>query len=218
MSSRYYPPKLRECTGCGRSLIMNNLRCESCRSVDRECVTCGKSFRGVRVKCPKCRIPVRTCPGCGRTFRNNTTYCASCRAVDRECVTCGKQIRSCNRECQSCRVARHARDDWSAMVRQYNNTRRARKLAAEVNGPLPFAAYVVALESGPCVYCGAAATTVDHIRPLSRSGYEIPENLAPACRTCNFSKCDCLLVEWRSDRVAHAVAASLSFALNMNAS
>jgi 5-methylcytosine-specific restriction endonuclease McrA len=200
---------VRECAGCGRSFRMNNLRCESCRAVDRECVTCGKSFRGVRVECPQCRIPTRTCPGCGRTFRSNATRCASCRAVNRECVTCGKQITSTNRECQSCRVARHARDDWSAMVRQYNNTRRARKLAAEVSGPLPFTAYLDVIKSGPCVYCGAIAATVDHILPLSRGGHEILENLAPACQSCNSSKNDRLLTEWRPDRVDHAVAASL---------
>lgn len=199
---------LRECAGCGRSFRMRNLKCESCRAVDRECATCGKSFRGVRIKCPQCRIPARTCLGCGRLYRSNTTLCASCRAVDRECVTCGKRITSCNRECQSCRVARHARDDWSAMVRQYNNTRRARKLAAEVSGPLPFAVYLAVIMSGPCVYCGVLATTVDHIRPLSRGGYETPGNLVPACRSCNSSKSDRLLTEWRPDRVARAVAAS----------
>lgn len=198
----------RECVGCGRYFRMNNSRCEACRSIDRECVTCGKPFRGVRTKCPQCRIPARTCLGCGRPYRSNTTLCASCRAVDRECVTCSRRITSCNRECQSCRVGRHARADWSAMVRQYNNTRRARKVAAEVSGPLPFAVYVDVIMSGPCVYCGALAATVDHIRPLSRGGYEIAENLVPACRSCNSSKSDRLLIEWRPDRVARAVAAS----------
>jgi 5-methylcytosine-specific restriction endonuclease McrA len=94
------------------------------------------------------------------------------------------------------------------MVRQYNNSRRARKLAAEVAGPLPASAYAAVVASGPCVYCGAAATTVDHIRPLARGGHEVETNLVPACQPCNSSKHDRLLTEWRPDRVAHAITAS----------
>jgi len=94
------------------------------------------------------------------------------------------------------------------MVRRYGNTRRARKLAAQVAGPIPFAVYLAIIKSGPCVYCGAPATTVDHIRPLSRGGCEVPENLVPACQSCNFSKNDGLLTEWRPDRVARGIATS----------
>jgi len=48
-----------------------------------------------------------------------------------------------------------------------------------------------------CVYCGAPATTVDHIVPLSRGGGNGRENLAAACATCNTEKGSLLLSEWR---------------------
>lgn len=60
----------------------------------------------------------------------------------------------------------------------------------------------------PCVYCGKAATTVDHIRPLARGGHEIEANLTAACKRCNSSKGAKLLTEWRPERVARAIAVS----------
>lgn len=98
--------------------------------------------------------------------------------------------------------------DRAARRRVYNNARRARKRAAQVAGPLPLSAYLKVVTSGPCVYCGAPATSADHICPLVRGGCEIETNLVPACGHCNSSKRDLLLIEWRPDRVAHAVAVS----------
>lgn len=50
--------------------------------------------------------------------------------------------------------------------------------------------YVAIILNDPCVYCGAAASEVDHITPVSRGGDGQWSNLAPACRTCNAAKCD----------------------------
>lgn len=41
-----------------------------------------------------------------------------------------------------------------------------------------------------CAYCGAHATTVDHIVPRSRGGANSWENTVAACRTCNGRKRD----------------------------
>lgn len=95
------------------------------------------------------------------------------------------------------------------MKRRANNSRRARKVAAEIAGPVPKEVYAAVRASGPCVYCGEEAATVDHVRPLARGGWEIEWNLAPACKACNYSKGDKLLTEWRhQDRVQYAVAHS----------
>jgi 5-methylcytosine-specific restriction endonuclease McrA len=49
----------------------------------------------------------------------------------------------------------------------------------------------------PCAYCGTTENiTIDHIVPLSREGRHGASNLAPACFSCNSSKCDRLLSEW----------------------
>lgn len=41
-----------------------------------------------------------------------------------------------------------------------------------------------------CVWCGAKATTVDHIVPWSRGGSWFPHNLMAACYTCNQERLD----------------------------
>jgi 5-methylcytosine-specific restriction endonuclease McrA len=58
------------------------------------------------------------------------------------------------------------------------------------------------------VYCAAPAAEVDHVRPLSRGGYEHASNLVPACKSCNSGKKDRLLDEWDPVRVARAAKAS----------
>ena len=39
-----------------------------------------------------------------------------------------------------------------------------------------------------CAYCGATATTLDHVRPVARGGLTERTNLIPACRACNYAK------------------------------
>ncbi|MFT4234567.1 MAG: HNH endonuclease [Microbacterium sp.] len=41
-----------------------------------------------------------------------------------------------------------------------------------------------------CGYCGAAATTIDHIQPRSRGGVDSWENLVACCLKCNNIKSD----------------------------
>jgi hypothetical protein len=90
----------------------------------------------------------------------------------------------------------------------YNAQRRIRRLAAQIDGPLPRKVYLAVLASGPCVYCGAPADSIDHVRPLSRGGQETSSNLVPACMDCNKSKSARLLTCWDPVRVAHGAAHS----------
>lgn len=39
----------------------------------------------------------------------------------------------------------------------------------------------------PCHWCGAPATTADHLTPASQGG-EVDGNLVPACAHCNYSR------------------------------
>lgn len=63
--------------------------------------------------------------------------------------------------------------DWLGLVRQYR---------------------------GCCAYCGASdkPLTREHIIPLARGGRHSIGNLLPVCGSCNYSKADRLLVEWRA--------------------
>jgi 5-methylcytosine-specific restriction endonuclease McrA len=54
-----------------------------------------------------------------------------------------------------------------------------------------------------CVYCGVEdKLTVDHVIPISRGGLDSPENVVPACRSCNCSKGAKLLSEWQRKSAA----------------
>lgn len=47
-----------------------------------------------------------------------------------------------------------------------------------------------------CAYCGAVATHLDHVEPLSKGGADVESNIVPACAPCNLSKGAKTLAEW----------------------
>lgn len=213
----------RSCAKCGRSFRGNKNVCPSCSPSDRVCVTCGRKFRGTSVNCQNCYASDRECIICGTTFHGHATTCRSCRVTTRQCVTCGNSFRGDRHECPACRYKERQCITCGTVFRSAfylecgicsgrtnagNHRRRALRLAAEVAGPLPREVYVGVAASGPCVYCGQPATTVDHIRPLARGGHEVEYNLVPACARCNKSKNAKLLTEWDQVRVAHGAVHS----------
>lgn len=86
-------------------------------------------------------------------------------------------------------------------ARERENTQRRRALKGTCSPRL--AELMAALVREPCAYCGATENiTIDHIVPLSRDGRHEASNLAPACYSCNASKCNLLLSEWSGRRTA----------------
>jgi 5-methylcytosine-specific restriction endonuclease McrA len=65
---------------------------------------------------------------------------------------------------------------------------------------------VFARDGGRCVYCGAAATSVDHVVPRSRGGLHAWENVVASCARCNHAKADRGIAElgWRLRTVPRA--------------
>ena len=61
---------------------------------------------------------------------------------------------------------------------------------------------VFARDGGRCVYCGAAATSLDHVVPRSRGGPHCWENVVSACSRCNHVKADRTVADlgWRLRR------------------
>jgi hypothetical protein len=47
-----------------------------------------------------------------------------------------------------------------------------------------------------CAYCGADATSLDHIVPKYKSGCSNRHNLVPACRRCNSNKASQPMETW----------------------
>lgn len=62
---------------------------------------------------------------------------------------------------------------------------------------------VFARDGGRCVYCNAAATSLDHVVPKSRGGPHTWDNVVSACSRCNHLKADRGIAElgWRLRRV-----------------
>ncbi len=58
---------------------------------------------------------------------------------------------------------------------------------------------VFARDGGRCGYCGAAATSLDHVIPRSRGGTHTWDNVVSACGRCNHVKADRGVAElgWR---------------------
>lgn len=61
-------------------------------------------------------------------------------------------------------------------------------------------AYVFSRDDYTCQYCGKRGGRLecDHVVPVSRGGGSESENLATACFSCNRSKRDKLVSEWRA--------------------
>lgn len=51
---------------------------------------------------------------------------------------------------------------------------------------------------GGCAYCGSTEGTMqrDCVLPLSRGGRYTLDNIVPACRSCNASKCNFEVTSW----------------------
>jgi 5-methylcytosine-specific restriction endonuclease McrA len=51
---------------------------------------------------------------------------------------------------------------------------------------------------GGCAYCGAASDALqrDCVLPISRGGRYTWDNVVPACRSCNTSKCNTEVTGW----------------------
>lgn len=67
-------------------------------------------------------------------------------------------------------------------------------------GPIPVTRRAVfARDGGRCVYCGAVATSIDHVVPRSRGGDHGWHNVVSACRRCNHVKADRMVSDlgWR---------------------
>lgn len=71
---------------------------------------------------------------------------------------------------------------------------------------------VLARDGHRCVYCGAAATSLDHVVPKSRGGLHCWENVVAACGRCNHAKADRPLHEmgWRMPRPPRAPTGAAS--------
>lgn len=87
----------------------------------------------------------------------------------------------------------------SARRAQYYQQYRARLLAAPGRGVTPADwRQILACFDYSCAYCSRSdvALTMDHVVPLTRGGWHDPNNIVPACQSCNSKKRDKTLLEF----------------------
>lgn len=109
-------------------------------------------------------------------------------------------------------------------VAAMHQRRRARRQGAEGCGFEPdlWVDVILIGWGNRCCYCSQPFTeerpaTLDHVVPLARQGNHQPSNLVPCCFTCNCSKSDKLLSEWREGKHVSVVnhAAAIARALEL---
>ena len=79
--------------------------------------------------------------------------------------------------------------------------KRSRRVAAADNDLTPAQWTQIRDAWGGCAYCGATASSDvalqrDCVLPISRGGRYTVENVVPACRSCNASKCNEEVTHW----------------------
>lgn len=82
---------------------------------------------------------------------------------------------------------------------EYNRRRRAIKLSGLVQGILDLEwESIKNRQNYRCFYCNKPCElTQDHVIPLTRGGAHSTGNIVGACRSCNSSKCNSLIIEWK---------------------
>ncbi|MGI8462580.1 MAG: HNH endonuclease [Solirubrobacterales bacterium] len=102
-------------------------------------------------------------------------------AFRRICLDCRRAFRPQGASTSRCRACQSRIDHRQLRRRQATgartgSTRTWRKTRAQI------------LAGRPLCACGAVATTVDHVIPVSKGGNDAPSNLRPMCAACNGRK------------------------------
>lgn len=128
----------------------------------------------------------------------------SCLARVRSCVYCGARF---DPGCPARRIycSSKCRDAARIERRKHpsEHIAKTRRRYAEVDaGGCPRSIRQKLLrrwqnEGRPCWACGGPCETIDHLIPITRGGTNWEGNLAPACRACNASRCNKLIIEWQ---------------------
>lgn len=188
--------------------------------MDRTCPGCSVSIAHKAKTAKWCSEACRSWINNGHPLvsRPGTTTCVHCETVF---IATSLSVRYCSPLCRSREYAQRSNRDpvvYYALHRAVmlqrtaaydkanperrkatNQRRRARKLAAptfEVTGRDWKRA--MARTGGCCFYCGERKRlTVDHVLPLSQGGAHSVGNIVPACMSCNCSKRERTVMEWR---------------------
>lgn len=209
-------PVIADCVRCEARFeytYVHHVRtlCGKCRSptyAPRVCAYCGELIPG-RSQTGKIEFH---CDAFCRRMNRGGNYRPLARCADCDMLLPGRPWgaaessagRGGPRRCTKCRAAKSLRRRLPREeVATRDATKKAKRVAMEIAaGGISRNAYVhlVALwkrRGRTCVWCGGLGETVDHVIPLSRGGNSFEGNLVPACRSCNSSRANRLVIEWK---------------------
>lgn len=222
-------PSAWKCRGCGAVYNCEKpKRCLRCERPQRPCVVCGtltRSSRGAtKVRCPSCKRKAR-CATCDEWFSKPMRYameCQACRLPRGTCPWCDEHGPKYGSKdwadgilgCKLHRLRRITPDELAQRTRDAAARRKQREDDASIHGGVPTLTDKQRLWLDPCAYCGKQSEHADHIRALSRGGWNhLLLNMVGACSPCNRRKINYLLTEWRDvARVMHGVKHDLRIA------
>lgn len=129
------------------------------------------------------------------------------------CKNCFKSYETANREKQLERTNKYKKANpekiaayqkkWNLDNKKYKTTaENKRKAKKRNNGVFEIRPkFIKKLYNSPCFYCGSKKNIQqDHVLPINKGGPHKEGNLVPACRTCNISKHDKLLIVWKMQK------------------
>jgi len=196
---------------CGRGCAvkaMNRKHYQKVIHEPRQCKSCPTVFMPARSDSWFCGQRCRRRAEYSYTPKDNTRSCAICGAVFRPVRN---DAEACNRGCSKRLSYLRYRKKRIAESVEWNRNSPKRKAICDKHKARRRAstgdvfdfdcadwARAQARFNYMCAYCGAGGDmTMDHVVPLSRGGNHGVGNIVPACISCNASKQDKFLVEWR---------------------
>lgn len=189
---------------------MNNItktctRCQVSKSLD-EFGKANKTPSGEQKYHSRCKVCNTELQREARTqepdrFREASNKCHASHREER--LAKQRNWRRSNLDRERARVQQWMKDN-PELYRAYQHAYRARRYAA-IDGSVTTEFIQALYRQEQCCYCNKEIPredrTIDHIVPISRGGKHSTNNLAMCCGSCNSSKRNRLLSEWRQDEI-----------------
>ncbi|MFP4395647.1 MAG: HNH endonuclease [Anaerolineales bacterium] len=168
-------------------------KCETWKKVEEFSRDASRSD-GLKAICKSCSYTRKT-GGPSRKKRREMrkkgfAWCRGCK----EWLSVAEVSKGACRDCHNREARERYREDEEYRMERKQHA-HSRKRGVD---KIPVIGQQIILENfdGRCAYCGAAADTWDHVKPVSKGGKTVPYNIVPACTSCNSSKKDKDVFEW----------------------
>lgn len=138
---------------------------------------------------------LRQCSSCGIFYPRTTDYFYPLKrgayGLQSICIECDKLAQKKRRQKDPLRYRLYAQH-YAYRIKRAGGTFSKEDILA-----------IYRRQGGKCAYCSMSLNgkfTIDHIQPLSQGGTNWPDNIALSCSSCNSSKRDKSVEEWKRSR------------------